>query len=715
MKATTPFPTSVLRPLVSAALVAALSSAGLFAWSAQTTSPLPAQVPAASAELVLDQGKRLFDALQYDQAVPTFDRLIQALTAGGQIQKPDVLVQAYALRARARFALGDQPGAEQDFSALLLVDPSYALPAGVSPRVVAVFDAVKKVTVGQATMSMTPPGDVQIDGRPYALTADAKTVDLPAGEHTVTAARAGYRALSQKFTVSAADIATVALTMDRESSTLAVVSIPDDVEVLLDGTSRGRTQRGDADGSTPLTIGDLQPGSHRLQLRRDCFKEVEQTITIDKPGDLRAGPVRLTPATASVTISTSATGAAILFVDGTSRGTVTAAPLTLCEGPHTIEVRSPTGRFVDKREWKTGDTKAMTADLRSAFAIVASKAGSGLSAEQVRANIERALEPAKRVLVYVPADVDVATAMRDQNVPGDWLQPAPPGTEATAQRVQAQVRRDVGRQIAQKLDVQGVAAVGPGPDPYTLSVSLLASGSGEPDVININLSDNSSRSRAIDALSQPLPPILVSSLQSSTIDLDGVKGAVVIRAGGAGAKAGLAVGDTVVGAGGAPVASAADLRTKLAAARPGQDLALSVKNPAGETRQITGAVALVPDTIPLRDPTMLYNRALTDLEDAVKTARSPVEQGAAHVNLAIVLMRLGNWDNAQTELTAAQLPDGPGVSAGTIAYLNGLCLDALGRSAEAQAAFTKAAASPLARLSSDGPLVAPLARAKVGK
>ena len=574
------------------------------------------------------------------------------------------------------------------------------------------FDAVKKVTVGQAVISMTPPGDVQIDGRAYALTADPKTVDLPAGEHTVTAARPGYRALSQKFTVAAADTATVALTMDRESSTLAITSIPDDVEVLLDGTSRGRTQKGDAEGSAPLTLGDLQPGSHRVQLRRDCFKEVEQTITIDKPGDLKAGPIRLTPATASVTISTSAPNA-MLFVDGASRGTMTSTPLTLCEGAHTIEVRGPTGRFVDKREWKTGDTATLTADLRSAFAIVTAKAGSGLSAEQVRANIERALAPAKRVLLYVPTDVDIATAMRDQNVPGDWLLPSAPGTDPPAARIAAQVRRDVGAQVAQKMDVQGVAAVGPGPDPYSLSVSLLAAGSGEPDVLNINLSDNASRARAVDALSAPLPPVLVSSLQSSTIDLDGVKGAVVIRAGGSGAKAGLAVGDTIVGAGGAPVTSAADLRTKLAAARPGQDLALTVKNAAGESRQVTGAVALVADTIPLRDPTMLYNRALTDLQDAVKTARSPVEQGAAHVNLAIVLMRLGNWENAQTELGAAQLPDGPGVSAGTIAYLNGLCLDALGRTADAQAAFTKAAASPLARLSSDGPLVAPLARARM--
>ena len=57
-----------------------------------------------------------------------------------------------------------------------------------------------------------------------------------------------------------------------------------------------------------------------------------------------------------------------------------------------------------------------------------------------------------------------------------------------------------------------------------------------------------------------------------------------------------------------------------------------------------------------------------------------------------------------------QLPDGPGVSGGTVSYLTGLVLKTAGRTAEAQAAFTKAAASPQARLSAEGALVAPLAK-----
>ena len=76
-------------------------------------------------------------------------------------------------------------------------------------------------------------------------------------------------------------------------------------------------------------------------------------------------------------------------------------------------------------------------------------------------------------------------------------------------------------------------------------------------------------------------------------------------------------------------------------------------------------------------------------------------------------MRLGNWDDAVQTLGTVKLAEGYGVSAGTVHYFMGLCYEALGRTADAQAAFTKAAALGEARLSQEGPLVAPLAQRKL--
>jgi tetratricopeptide (TPR) repeat protein len=130
-------------------------------------------------------------------------------------------------------------------------------------------------------------------------------------------------------------------------------------------------------------------------------------------------------------------------------------------------------------------------------------------------------------------------------------------------------------------------------------------------------------------------------------------------------------------------------------------------------RAVAAPVSMGVDTIPLRDPSVVYNLALIGLQEAARTASSAAEKAAAQLNLGIVHIRLRNWDQALSALEGATLPSGAGVSAGTVFYLMGLAYEGAGRTADAQGAFTKAAAVPGARLAVDGPLVAPLAQQKL--
>jgi hypothetical protein len=700
-------------------LIATLALSAL-GWTAlvagQGTAAAPQIAASGTPEFLFDQGKRLFDAFQYDQAVPNFNSVIAQLTAPGAPSKPDLLVQAYELRARARFAQGDSLGTEQDFSALLAVRPSYK-PTGISPRIIAVFEQVRKVTIGQVAASLNPPGNVDIDGHSYTLTADPQIIDLPAGPHKLTATRTGYSTITQDFTITASQVAPLALTLDRSSSTLTVVSIPDSVEVMLDGTSRGKTVRntGSEDGTASLLLTDLQSGAHKLQLVRACYTSVDQTVTIDQPGDLRTDPLRLQSTVATAHVTASEPGAAI-FIDGVSRGQAPAEFADVCAGSHLIEVRGSTGRFIDRRDWKAGDNTTVTATLRSAFPIVAGKAGVGLTADQVKTNAERALAPARQVLIYAPAASDLDAALRGESMPPDWLNVDPTAPADAPPKVPREVTRDLGKHLATKLGAQGVAIISPGADAYTFTVSLLAAGSADPDVVTIPTADAAVKAAAMSKLDAPLPPLVRPSIETSVVDLAGTTGAVVVRPGGVGAKAGLVVGDVIVGAAGAPVTSVADLRAKLAAVKaPATDIAIDVKKATGDTRKVTVLLAFAADALPMRDPNLLYNHLLISLQDAAKVARTPNERSAAALNLAIVDMHLGNYDDAQAALADAHLPEGTGVSAGTVAYLSGVCLEALGKSAEAQAQFTKAAASTQARLSLEGPLVAPLARQRMAR
>ena len=699
------------RSLWRALRLSAFLALGPAAAAAAVTAQVPVENQGAAPDLLFDQGKRHFDAVQYDEAVAVFDRLISSLTAGGQVQRPELIVQAYELRARTRFALNNSSGAEQDFAALLAIRPDYKLATGVSPRVVALFESVRKLTIGQASISIAPAGDFQIDGRPYSGQAEGSIVDLTIGEHELTVSRPGFAPVTQRFSVAAGEPVPVSVRLERVSATLEVVTVPAGVEVMLDGATKGRTTGGsDPSGAGTLTLKELPLGSHTLILRRDCYLPHEQTVALSD--DVKTEPIQLTPAVASARVETSETAAAV-FVDGESRG-LAPADLTLCQGMHVVEVRTPKGRFVDRREWKTGDTATIKAEIRSAFPIVAATTTAGVTEEQLRGTLERALARSRGITIYAPVAAELQTAMRAENVSPDFLSLALTEGPGSA-RVPKGAIRDAVRKLTTRLGVQGIAAIASGSEPFQVSVWLIAAGSSEPDVIVVNLADQASQARALETIAATLPPVVRLSLDATTVDLLGVTGATVVRVGPAVAKAGLAVGDVVVGAAGKPVASVADLRAALAATpATSSTLVLDVKG-AGATaaRKVNAIVSTVADTIPLRDRTLLYNKILLELQDRVGSAVGSVQRTAAQLNLAIAHMRLGNWDEALNAMKDVQLPEGAGVSAGTIAYLTGLAHEGAGRVADAQAAFTKAAAATLARLGAEGPLVAPLAQAKI--
>jgi len=298
--------------------------------------------------------------------------------------------------------------------------------------------------------------------------------------------------------------------------------------------------------------------------------------------------------------------------------------------------------------------------------------------------------------------------MKAENIPADWLNPTP---GEAGQKLPKDVIRDMGRRLAARLGVQGLAAAAIGADSDSVTFLLLAAGSAEPDVLTLSLADAASQGRVVDRLSATASQLVRQSLDTTFIDVDGTPGAVVVRTN---AGSGLAPGDVVTSAAGKPIASVADLRTALASQSPSATtLALDAKSAAGAVKKASSPVTTVVDTLSVRDPLVLPNRALLDLQAAMASAPGGVQKAAVAINLAVVQLRLGNWDDALATLKDVQATDGAGVSAGTIAYLNGLAFEGLGRAAEAQAAFTKAAASPTARLWFEGPLVAPLAVAKL--
>lgn len=674
-----------------------------------------------NAEALFQEGRRLFDSLDYDKAVVALDGAIAAFTAAGDGDpaRRERLAAAYEMRARSKFGLGDQDGARGDFLLLLKLSPGHALSGQVSPRVVALFEQTAAETVTNLTVALTPAtAKLAIDGVPLA---GPGTVRVAVGEHVVTAEQPGFRAARETFTAVAGTPAEVTLTLERISSVIRIVTTPSDVEVKVDGVVAGKTPAAaDAPaGSTsvasaPLIVNDVATGTRTIELSRDCFVSATQRVDVAQPDDYTVGPVTLRPAFGTVSITANQPGAQV-FIDGRERGTVPLKVTDLCAGSHQVEWRTRFGADSRRIDVKAGDETAIDGLLKPVYAIVSQSGGQPAAGQDLRMIVERALAASRTVSLMAPAPELADKALKESQLAADWLAMDVAGRPVgTSAQIAGPLRKDASTRLADTFRAQGVASVTVA-DGSRVVLSLLTAGSGTPDVIEVSLDSPQSIAAAVERLDRRLD-LSRPSAGIQAIDVADVTGAVIvgIDARGPAAASAARPGDVILGADGKPVTDTGTLMAVLHAKRPGEVLALDVKDAAGAQKRIEVTLTATPRTVGLFEQGVLANRILIDLRSRLADATDPFEQAVLRLNTGVVLARLGDWAGAAEEWQRVKLPETSSVGEGTVHYLMGLAAETLGRRADAEAAFKAAAASD-SLLSEDGPAVRDLAEAKLAE
>ena len=687
--------------------VASLIVASLVMMSAVTA----AAVQQPNADALYQEGRRLFDALDYERAVPTLDQAITALELlPAEAGRNERLSSAFEMRARSKFGLGDQDGSRADFVQLLTLSPGYALSGQVSPRVVALFEEVALEAVTNLTISVAPAtATVFLDGAPLPGTG---TVRVAVGEHVISAEQPGYRVARETVTAVAGLPAEVTLTLDRVSSVLRITTTPPDVEVKVDGVVVGRTAAADAGGggstmaSAPLVVNDVASGTHTIELTRECFATITQRVEVALPDDYTVGPVTLRPAVAKLSVTANQPGAQV-FVDGKERGLAPIEIPDLCEGEHLVELRSRFGSDARRVTVRADNDLAVEATLKPAFALV-SASGASLPAQDVRVIVERAFAASRRVNLVAPASDDARQALAASQLTADWLAVDAAGRPVGASaQIAGPLRKEVSAKLAETFRTQGVGSVTM-IDGTRAIVALLAAGSTAPDVVEVALDNPASITAAVARLDRSIA-LSGTSLDLELIDVADVAGPVIVRPGGA---ATFAAGDILVQADGKPVGDAAAVAAMVAARTPGAIVTLDAKDASGVAKRAEMKVAAAPKLIGLSEQGLLANLMLLDLRARLADATDPFEQSVIRLNIAVALGRLGDWNAARDELQRVSLPEQTGVGAGTVQYLLGLAAESLGNRAEAETAF-KAASTSASLLTEDGPPVQELAQAKL--
>lgn len=705
----------------------ALLLAGVFALGAFPATSR-AQAPDAEVQQQLSEAQRHFESLEYEQAIPSAERAITLLQGRQGEAAKHSLATALEIRARSRYGLGDSDAARRDFVDLLKAEPGYTLSGQVSRRVVEVFNDAKSATVSTLRLTLDPAdAAVLVDGTRVTTSGD---IPVLVGRHTVVASRSGFDSRTEDFAVEAGTPLRRTLTLKRSSAVITIVTSPADVDVVVDGVPRGRTVRGTlptdvssratsagisaADEVGSLVLANFAAGSHRVELKRACFATVERSQTITQLTDYALDPAKLAPAVATV-VTSSRQPDALVFLDGESRGR---APNTaeVCEGPHVVELRASTGRYLQRIEARPGQRVEVNGALRPAFALVSSTQTS-LNAD-LRSAMERALQPLSSILVFAPPADALAAELKADGLPADWL--AYDGNRrplGVSGEVTPSMRRDLSAKIAKAFDAQGIASVTApvANNRSRLVLTLLGAGIAEPDVIELNLDQPDSVTTSLARLDRSLS-FLAPSIGATVVDIVDVAGTVVaaVDANGPAARAGLQPGDIIVSADAQPVTDGVSFAASIAQRMDARPLPLEVRDRSGTRRSLTVSVQMRPRVIGSGDQTLLVNRTLVALRARLSESTDPVEQASIRLNLAAALTHLDAWSDARTELQQITLPDGPGVGPGTVQYMLGLCLANLGNRAEAESAFKLAAASN-SLLTEDGPPVRELADVRLAE
>src|SRR5262245_15522611 len=339
--------------------------------------------------------ERLIAAGDWDKTVVTLTQLIQRIeSAARDARAVRLLVAAYEKRALARLQTGDRSNATIDFIALLQLDPNYAF-AAPSPGIMSLFTEARKSALASLELTVRP-NDAAValekigspaNTPPAPTSLRTGTQWLTAGSYRMTIRKPGYDTRTEEFELRPGMVHQLPIDLRRTSAVLLVRTVPSGVSVRVDGEIRGTTQPAPDGGgrSELLLIDGLVPRAmpYRVRLEKGCFVAAATEFVVPAiegwkgpsapealwDPDRSYDPVELKPAFGTLNVSADHPGATIL-IDGERRGLAGKPIADVCDGDHSVEVRSPAGQFSQRVKVEFGKEARLQARLVPTYGVV---------------------------------------------------------------------------------------------------------------------------------------------------------------------------------------------------------------------------------------------------------------------------------------------------------------------------------------------------------
>ncbi|HLO69106.1 MAG TPA: hypothetical protein VK188_18955 [Holophaga sp.] len=644
------------------------------------------QIQAAKAMWAV-QGDREAAASRFEAILAALEPSARTLDAAWTRDLCEVYNWMAVLDDRAP---GKQAQAAKRLEALLDLDPDCEIDRTITNRRLQnAFDALRAQKFGRIKLVLDPPdGVLTLDGKIRRM--EAGLHHLAPGPHTLTYTRMGYQPQDARFDLAAKDTRPVEFKLNRTSSVVTVYTTPVGVEVFVDGKSRGVTRGqvpvalsylADRAGVKPdqlsegFRIAELAPGKHLVEFRLACHKtrrlEIDGTWTTPF-ADHDMDPVKLAPSMGTLTVQSQAPGGQ-LFLSGMDMGRVPVQDLQVCAQPYDLLVRYPTGSFTQRIEIAEG--KAFSVQARPKARLTYA----GFEGNDEFAGRDRILGMLAGLGSRLK-DVAFLTAAKGESLK-DCLARA---------------------RASKETELLLWARPIPGKPVHQIELVLSTLG-GQEERIVVKPLESDPLGSLVARMEKPLA---LWEPWAGVTAVDMPEGPFVIQADAAAQKAGIKVGRPILEADGKPLATVAEWRAALAAAKGG---AVTVNQ--GEA-PVKLAVVSMARELPVNAQDLCYPALLADLKLRYLGAVGD-EAALYRLHQALALMHFREYDKALEVLRDARTTAIQGVSQGTFDYYTGVCLLRMGNVylTEAQQSFNQALKYPQATLfGPDGPLLAPLAR-----
>ena len=252
----------------------------------------------------------------------------------------------------------------QSYTKRIIITPENTIPDWTSASTY--FYVGYRPTAGTVSFNSNPSGaSIWVDGSWMNKTTPLKTT-LPEGYHYVRFYKSGYQTFETQFYLNAGgyqEISANLVPLTPQYGKLTINSQPPNSTVYYDGALKG---------NTPITLNNLTPGTHQIQIKQTGYETFTQQIQINSGEHkiLNANLAKLNPL-GTVNINTYPKTANVV-IDGNyfpnNNGQV---QVQLNAGVHSLTVSSP-GYQTQSMQFtlSAGDFKQITVQLEESMAEV---------------------------------------------------------------------------------------------------------------------------------------------------------------------------------------------------------------------------------------------------------------------------------------------------------------------------------------------------------